>query len=79
MAKQPPKPTDRPPVLRDKNKKSKAAAADKLPIIDVDPSRLSDDIPDEIKIAIANSIIAYSAMENAAERLIWEHYWFILR
>jgi hypothetical protein len=72
MAKQPTKPIDRPAVPRHKSKKSKAAAADNPHIIDADASRLSDNIPDEIKIAIANSIIAYSAMENAAERLIWD-------
>lgn len=42
------------------------------PTIDANSSRLSDNIPDEIKIAIANSVISYSEMENSAERLIWD-------
>jgi hypothetical protein len=70
MAKQA-KPTERPAIPRHKSKASKPAAAD-LPTIDADPSRFSDNIPDTIKIAIANSIIAYSAMENSTERLIWD-------
>lgn len=41
-------------------------------VIDADASRLSDNIPNEVKIAIANSIVSYSAMESIAERLIWE-------
>ena len=69
MAKQP-KPTERPAVPRHKNKQSKVAGNPS--IIDADASRLSDNIPNEIKIAIANSVITYSAMENAAERLIWD-------
>jgi hypothetical protein len=33
---------------------------------------LSDNIPDAIKIAIAEAIMAYATMEGTAERLIWE-------
>ena len=31
---------------------------------------MSDDVPDDVKIALAEAIMAYAAMEGAAERLI---------
>jgi hypothetical protein len=40
--------------------------------IDIDESQLSSTIPDAIKLAIADAVIAYAAMEDTAERLIWD-------
>lgn len=53
-------------------KRATIGTPDNVETIDIDQSRLSDDIPDEVKIAVANALIAYSAMEHVAERLIWE-------
>jgi hypothetical protein len=37
-----------------------------------DASRISKEIPDDVKIAIAGAIIAFAAMENSAEEVIWD-------
>lgn len=70
----PPKPDGRPSAPRHKSKKEKSDTVSRgeIPTIDVVSSRLSDNIPDAIKIAIAEAIMAYATMEGTAERLIWE-------
>jgi hypothetical protein len=55
-----------------REKSAKGSSAKKVTTIDIKESQLSSNIPDEIKLAIADSVIAYAAMENAAERLIWD-------
>jgi hypothetical protein len=73
MRKRPPKPPERrsvPRYKRDKDKKQQSTG--EIKTIDIDASRLSPDIPVNVKIAIADSIMAYATMEGAAERLIWE-------
>ncbi len=69
MSRQPRKPPKSP---RYKSKKKQSPTPNEIPTIDIDASRLSDDIPDIVKIAIAEAIMAYAAMEGTAERLIWE-------
>jgi ribosomal protein S25 len=70
----PPKPEGRAAAPRRKSKKKKSdkATQAEIPIIDIVSSRLSDDIPDAIKIAIADAVMAYALMEGTAERLIWD-------
>jgi hypothetical protein len=37
-----------------------------------DTSRLSKEIPNDVKIAIANAIMAFAEMEVSAETVIWD-------
>lgn len=74
MAKNPEKPEDKKAALRHRSRKGKSRSTSRaeIPIIDIDISRMSDDVPDDVKIALAEAIMAYAAMEGAAERLIWD-------
>jgi hypothetical protein len=56
---------------KSKRSKKSPSGVEDIPTIDIDAALLSDDIPDAIKIAVADAMIAYGAMENTAERLIW--------
>jgi len=70
----PPKPEGRAAAPRHKAKKNKSNKVPhgEIPTIDIVSGRLSDDMPDTIKIAIAEAIMAYAVMEGTAERLIWD-------
>jgi hypothetical protein len=69
----PPKPEGRASSPRYKSKKkTDKAPRGEIPTIDVVSGRLSDDVPDAIKIALAEAVMAYAVMEGAAERLIWD-------
>jgi hypothetical protein len=68
----PPKPEGRASAPRYKSTKKNKATHGGIPTIDIAPGRLSDDMPDAIKIAIADAIMAYAVMEGTAERLIWD-------
>ncbi len=60
------------PRHKSKKKKSDKATRGEIPTIDIVSGRLSDDMPDSIKIAIADAVMAYAIMEGTAERLIWD-------
>jgi hypothetical protein len=55
-----------------KREKSANGSQNKTTTIDINESQLSSDIPDVIKIGIADCVVAYAAMEDTAERLIWD-------
>jgi hypothetical protein len=64
--------TDLPP----KNPRHKKPRASRGPTIVQrsidDPSRITKGVPDEIKIAVASAIMAFSDMEMSAEQFIWD-------
>jgi hypothetical protein len=68
----PPKPVDRPASPRRRNRLKKQDNTQQIETIEINETRLSSDIPDEIKIAFAEAIMMYAAMEHIAERLIWD-------
>lgn len=51
------------------------AKSPKRPIVQkqvADAGRLSPEIPDDVKVAMASAIMAFSAMEMSAEQFIWD-------
>jgi hypothetical protein len=65
MSKLPPK------SPRFKVKKTRPKKSEDFPTIQ-DMSEISPEVPDRIKIGIAEAIVGYSALENSAETLIWD-------
>lgn len=75
MASLPPKPERNNPRRRERrrNKANAAPTSEGVPTFDVDDlSRISFVIPDEIKIAFASAMMAFTAMEQSAEHLVWD-------
>lgn len=72
MRKRPPKPEDIAAAPRHNLKNQKVLSAKVVQQDLPDDADISEEIPNEIKVAIASAVLAFSEMEMSAEHFIWD-------